>query len=107
MRFPPTEYSVEDGIEETLTYMDFSTQDWARIRTNNTIESLNREVKHWTKAIGAFPDRQSALIPVCARPRHVAINSWGVRRYMNMDYFSKQKIYHILCYTCHAGILLC
>ena len=36
---------VEDGIEETLTYMDFPTQHWARIRTNNTIEHLNREIK--------------------------------------------------------------
>ncbi len=28
---------LTDGIEETLTYMDFPTQHWRRIRTNNTI----------------------------------------------------------------------
>lgn len=32
---------VEDGIEETLTYMDFPTQHWSRVRTNNTIERLD------------------------------------------------------------------
>lgn len=66
---------VEDGIEETLTYMDFPTQHWTRIRTNNTIERLNREIKRRTKAIGAFPDGQSALMLVCARLRHVIMVS--------------------------------
>ena len=28
---------LEDGIDETLTYMDFPSQHWSRIRTNNTI----------------------------------------------------------------------
>ena len=82
---------VEDGIEETLTYMDFPTQHWTRIRTNSAIERLNREIKRRTKAIGAFPDGQSALMLVCARLRHVAATSWGARRYMNMDHLFKTE----------------
>ena len=62
---------------------------WTRIRTNNTIERLNREIKRRTKAIGAFPDGQSALMLVCARLRHVAGTQWGTRRYMNMEHLSK------------------
>lgn len=77
---------VQEGIEETLTYMDFPTQHWTRIRTNNTIERLNREIKRRTKAIGAFPDGQSALMLVCARLRHVAGTQWGTKRYMNMNH---------------------
>ena len=80
---------LQDGIEETLTYMDFPTQHWTRIRTNNTIEWLNREFKRRTKAIGAFPDGQSALMLVCARLRHVAGTQWGTRRYMNMDHLTR------------------
>ena len=79
----------QDGIEETLTYMEFPTQHWTRIRTNNTIERLNREIKRRTKAIGAFPDGQSALMLVCARLRHVAGIQWGTKRYMNMDHLTK------------------
>ena len=82
---------LQDGIEETLTYMDFPTQHWSRIRTNNTIERLNREIKRRTKAIGAFPDGQSALMLVCARLRHVAGTQWGTRRYMNMDHLAKPE----------------
>ena len=56
---------VEDGIEETLTYMDFPTQHWTRLRTNNAIERLNREIKRRTKAIGAFPDGQTLDARMC------------------------------------------
>ena len=82
---------LQDGIDETLTYMDFPTQHWTRIRTNNTIERLNREIKRRTRAIGAFPDGQSALMLVCARLRHVAGTQWGVRRYMNMEHLNHME----------------
>jgi len=75
---------LENGIEETLTYMDFPYEHWTRIRTNNTIERLNREVKRRTKVVGTFPDGDSALMLVCARLRHVAGTQWGSKRYMNM-----------------------
>ena len=83
---------VEDGIEETLTYMNFPYQHWTRIRTNNTIERLNREIKRRTKVIGTFPDGNSALMLVCARLRHVAGSEWGSKRYMNMDHLSEMDL---------------
>ena len=82
---------LEEGIEETLTYMDFPTQHWSRLRTNNTIERLNREIKRRTRSIGAFPDGQSALMLVYARLRHIAATSWGAKRYMNMDHLYKAE----------------
>ena len=86
MKLQAAARKVEDGIEETLTFMDFPSQHWTRIRTNNTLERLNREIKRRTRAIGAFPDGNSALMLVCARLRHVAGTDWGTRRYMNMDH---------------------
>ena len=91
MKLSSAAKKLQDGIEETITYMDFPTQHRTRIRTNNTIERLNREIKRRTKAIGAFPDGQSALMPVCARLRHVAGTQWGARRYMNMDHLTKPE----------------
>ena len=88
MKLSSAAKKLEDGIDETLTYMDFPTQHWTRIRTNNTIERLNREIKRRTRAIGAFPDGQSALMLVCARLRHVAGTQWGSKRYMNMDHLT-------------------
>ena len=74
------------SIEATLTYTDYPTEHWNRIRTNNTIERVNREIKRRTRAIGAFPDGQSALMLVCARLRHVAASDWGSKRYLNMNH---------------------
>jgi len=36
---------IEKGIEETLTYMDFPYAHWTKIRSNNVIERLNREIR--------------------------------------------------------------
>ncbi|MFR5900534.1 MAG: transposase, partial [Neglectibacter timonensis] len=77
---------VEDGIEETLTYCDFPSEHWTRIRTNNVIERLNREIRRRTRVVGAFPDGNSALMLVCARLRHVAGTQWGNKKYMNMKH---------------------
>ena len=75
---------IEDSIDETLTYFDFPAEHWSRIRTNNVIERLNREIRRRTRVVGAFPDGNSALMLVCARLRHVAGTQWGNRKYMNM-----------------------
>ncbi len=77
---------VEDGIEETLTYCDFPTEHWTRIRTNNVMERLNREIRRRTRVVGCFPDGSSALMLFCARLRHVAGSQWGNKKYMNMKH---------------------
>ena len=75
-----------------FTYMDFPTEHWSRIRTNNLTERVNREIRRRTRAIGAFPDGNSALMLVCARLRHVAASEWGSKRYMDMEHLFKMEI---------------
>lgn len=74
MKLASAAKKVEDGIEETLTYMDFPTQHWSRIRTNNTIERLNREIKRRTRAIGAFPKKILTLSRIQYRRKIRKIN---------------------------------
>ena len=82
---------IETGIDETLTYMDYPAQHWNKIRTTNLIERVNREIKRRTRAIGAFPDGQSALMLVSARLRYVAGTDWGAKRYLNMEHLFEQE----------------
>ena len=77
---------VEDGIEETLTYCDFPGEHRTRIRTNNVIERLNREIRRRTRVVGAFPDGDAARRLSCARLRHVVGTQWGNKKYMNMKH---------------------
>lgn len=78
MKLKEAAKKVEDGIEETLIYCDFPNEHWTRIRTNNVIERLNREIRR-TRVVGTFPDGNSALMLVCARLRHVAGTQWAVK----------------------------
>ena len=55
MKLKEAAIKVEDSIEETLTYMDFPSQHWLKIRTNNVIERMNREIRRRTRVVGAFP----------------------------------------------------
>ena len=77
---------VCDSVEETLTYMSFPSEHWTKIRTNNVIERLNREIRRRTRVVGTFPDGNSALMLVCARLRHVAGTQWGSKKYMSMKH---------------------
>ena len=86
MKLPEAAKKVEAGIEETLTYCDFPSEHWTKIRTNNVIERMNREIRRRTRVVGAFPDGNSALMLVCARLRHVAGTQWGIKKYMNMKH---------------------
>ena len=86
MKLKEAAKKVEDGIEETLIYCDFPSEHWTRIRTNNVIERLNREIRRRTRVVGTFPDGNSALMLVCARLRHVAGTQWGCKKYMNMKH---------------------
>ena len=83
---------VEDGIEETLTFMTFPSQHWRKIRTTNVLERLNKEIKRRTRSVGAFPDGNSALMLVCARLRYVEQSNWGTKRYMKMEHLINWEI---------------
>ena len=91
MKLPEAAKKVEAGIEETLTYCDFPSEHWEKIRTNNVIERMNREIRRRTRVVGAFPDGNSALMLVCARLRHVAGTQWGCKKYMNMKHLETME----------------
>ena len=57
---------VREGSPETLAYTAFPREHWRRIRTNNAIERLNREVRRRTSRWAPFP---TAGRPSCSSPR--------------------------------------
>lgn len=78
---------LREGVGETTTYLldDYPPEHRRRIRTNNMIERLNREIRRRTRVVGSFPDGRSALMLVCARIRYVTGNEWSNRRYLDMS----------------------
>jgi len=59
MKLKEAAKKVEVSVEETLPYCDFPFEHWTRIRTNNVIERLNREIRRRIRVVGCFPDAVS------------------------------------------------
>jgi hypothetical protein len=63
-----------------------------RIRTNNPLERILREIQRRTRVVGAFPDGQSALNLAAARLRHIAGAAWSTKRYLNIELLKDQQM---------------
>ena len=75
---------VENGVQETLTYYAFPDIHWQKIRTNNPLKRIMKEIRRRTRVVGAFPDGRSCLNLAAARLRYIAGTAWSTKRYMNM-----------------------
>ena len=75
---------IEESIGETLTFYAFPDSHWIKLRTNNPLERIMKEIRRRTRVVGAFPDGNSCLNLAAARLRHIAGTQWSTRRYMNM-----------------------
>ena len=92
LRLKEAAQRIQYGIAETLTYYSFPALHWRRIRTNNPLERLMREIRRRTRVVGAFPDGQSAIMLVAARLRHIAGTKWGTKKYLDISLLSRQRI---------------
>jgi transposase-like protein len=95
MRLDSAARVVEDGYLETLAYMAYPLSHWNRIKTNNALERLNREIRRRTRVVGTFPDGLSALMLVTARCKYVAESSWGKRRYLDVSVLEEMEVIDI------------
>jgi transposase-like protein len=83
---------VEGSVGETLSYYAFPEPHWRRIRTNNPLERIIREIRRRTRVVGAFPDGESALNLAAARLRRVVGTHWSTRRYLDMQPLQNQEL---------------
>lgn len=91
MRLKEAAKVVRDGYAETLAYCEMPREHWRRIRTNNAIERLDREIRRRTRVVGTFPDGKSALMLVAARLKYIADSEWGSRRYLDASLLKEQS----------------
>jgi putative transposase len=92
MKLKEAARKIRESIHETFSYYDFPREHRMRIRTNNALERIMREIRRRTRVVGAFPDGHSALMLCAARLRHVAGTQWGTKRYLNMDLLREQDL---------------
>lgn len=83
---------IGETLSDVLTYHRYPREHQIRIRSNNGLERVNKEVRRRTRVVGAFPDGKSALMLVAARLRYVAGKNWGTKKYLNMDHYRELKL---------------
>jgi transposase-like protein len=60
-RFPQAIKTLEDGLEDSLQYLAYSSFDHRKTSSTNILESLNKEIRRRSRVVGIFPSTDSYL----------------------------------------------
>lgn len=81
---------LERGFGPATQFYAFPEAHWPRLRTTNGLERLHAEIKRRIRAVGAFPDRASALRLITAVALR-ATETWASRRYLDVSLLEKNQ----------------
>ena len=77
---------LQEELEFTLTYLDYSKHHRRKIRTTNLIEGvINKDLKQRSKVVGIFPNQESCMRYVCMRLMEIDEQWQTGRRYMKIN----------------------
>lgn len=82
---------LDRGFGAATQFYAFPEAHWPRLRTTNGIERLHGEIKRRIRAVGAFPDRASALRLITAVALRVT-EAWGKRRYLDLSLLESKEV---------------
>ena len=82
---------IAERIADTFSFYAFPDQHWIKLKTNNPLERIMREIRRRTRVVGAFPDARSCLNLAAARLRHIAGTKWSTKRYVSMELLTQMK----------------
>ena len=90
-RFPKAIQTLDDGLEDSLSFYAFPTLDARRITSTNMLERLNREIRRRTRVVGIFANQESYVRLVTTYLIEYA-EDWSVSR----AYLSEQSLQGLL-----------
>lgn len=83
-RFPEAMQTLENSLDEVLTFYSFPPEHWKKISSTNPLERLNREIRRRTRVVGVFPSKNSCrrLMGMVLVEQH---EEWITRIYMDPE----------------------
>jgi putative transposase len=91
LKLKPAAQTLRAGLDETLTFYRYPREHWRKLRTNNPMERIMKEIRRRTRVVGSFPDGNSALMLTAARLRHITTTKWGTHKYLDMKRLYEQE----------------
>jgi len=91
-QLPEAMACLQGGFAAATVFYTLPPAHWKKIRTTNGLERLHGEIKRRIRAVGAFPDRASALRLVTAVALKVAA-IWGDRRYVDVSLLEQPEVH--------------
>jgi transposase-like protein len=90
-KYPKAIETLEDGLEDSLSFYAFPKLDARKIASTNMLERLNEEIRRRTRVVGIFPNPDSYLRLVTTFLMEFA-DDWSISR----AYLSEESIRTLL-----------
>ena len=90
-KYPKAIETLEEGLEDSLTFLTFPKLDARKVSSNNMLERLNKEIRRRTRVVGIFPNQESYVRLVTTYLIEYA-EDWSVSR----AYLSEQSLQELL-----------
>jgi putative transposase len=88
---PKVACHIEEHIEECLACLAFPETHRRRIRTTNSLERFNQEIKRRTRVVRIFPNREACLRLVSAMAVEQSEEWVTGRRYLDMEQLKERR----------------
>ena len=92
IKCPKAIETLEEGLEDALTFLSFPSLDARKVSSNNMLERLNKEIRRRTRVVGIFPNPESYLRLVTAY-----LMEYSEDRSVTRSYLSEESL-HSLSY---------
>ena len=81
---PKAMITLEEGFEDIMAVMNLPEKYRKRLRTTNSIERLNQEVRRRDRVIRIYPN-EASVIRLLGSVLIEQDEKWSSRKYLNMD----------------------
>ena len=90
--YPNLSESLEEQCEDTLACFNYPVEHRKRIRTTNSLERLNQEIKRRTRVIRIFPNAESCLRLISALCIEQSEEWLTGKIYLDMNLFENEEV---------------